>query len=75
MPAKIDLVDRDENYNYYHITIIEGKNREIRNIFESINVKVFALKRISIGALELGDLSEGKYRYLNKDEQKMVFEV
>lgn len=75
LPAKIDLVDRDENYNYYHITIIEGKNREIRNIFESINVKVFALKRISIGALELGDLSEGKYRYLNKDEQKMVFEV
>lgn len=74
LPAKIEQVSSDDEYNYYNITIIEGKNREIRRIFEFFKVKIYALKRISIGELQLADLQEGKYRYLGETEKNLVFE-
>lgn len=74
LPAKIEQLPSDEEYNHYNITIMEGKNREIRRIFEFFKVKIYALKRISIGGLQLDDLQEGKYRYLNENEKNLVFE-
>lgn len=73
LPAKIELSHNDEDYYYYHITIMEGKNREIRKIFESMKVTVYALKRLSIGCLELGDLQEGKYVFLDDKQKDLVF--
>ena len=66
-------MDSNEDYYTYNITIMEGKNREIRRIFESMNVKIYALKRISIGGLLLGDLQEGKFKYLSDKEKDLVF--
>ena len=54
-------------------SLYEGKNREIRRLFENISVKIVKLKRISIGPLELGDLPAGKYRELSNDEVRMMF--
>ena len=73
LPAKIDFVGNDGEYYVYHMTIMEGKNREIRRIFESMNVKIYALKRIAIGGLLLGDLQEGKFKYLDEKEINLVF--
>jgi 16S rRNA U516 pseudouridylate synthase RsuA-like enzyme len=42
-------------------------------MFEYINVKIYNLKRIRIGALSLGSLSEGKYKYLTEEEKLLVF--
>ncbi|HEB29909.1 MAG TPA: rRNA pseudouridine synthase [Spirochaetes bacterium] len=53
------------------LSLYEGKNREIRRLFEELNIKIVQLKRIAIGALELGDLSVGKYRELSEDEVRM----
>ncbi len=54
------------------ITIFEGRNRQIRKMFDSIGHNVVALKRISIGNLKLGDLKIGKYKLLtNKDLEKI----
>jgi len=50
------------------ITIIEGRNRQIRKMCTVCGVPVKTLKRISIGTLELGDLQPGKWRYLTDDE-------
>ncbi len=49
-----------------------GKNREIRRMFNKINKKLFSLKRIKYGDLELGNLPLGKYRELNKVELDKV---
>ena len=49
-----------------------GKNREIRRMFNKINKKLFSLKRIKYGELELGNLPLGKYRELNKVELNKV---
>lgn len=54
------------------ITITQGKNRQIRKMFEAIGYVVTDLKRISIGALQLGKLKEGTWRYLKKTECEML---
>ena len=73
LPAKVKVVDCVDNYYFIHLTIFEGRNREIRKMFESLNIKIYNLKRISIGDLELGNLKEGKYRYLSNLEKDLVF--
>ena len=50
------------------ITIHEGRNRQVRRMCEIAGMHVTRLKRVKEGALELGDLPKGKWRYLNPDE-------
>ena len=73
LPAKVNIVDNINGFYIIHMTIFEGRNREIRKMFESLGIKIYSLKRLSIGDLELGDLKEGKYRYLNNIEKELVF--
>lgn len=73
LPARAKIVDYNDDYYYIHLTIFEGRNREIRKMFESLNIKIYNLKRLSIGELELGELKVGKYRYLSNIEKELVF--
>lgn len=50
------------------IVLIEGKNREIRRVLEAYDLRALSLRRIRIGELLLGDLKEGCYRELSKEE-------
>ena len=50
------------------ITIFEGKNRQIRKMFEAVGFKVIFLKRTHIGELALGGLGRGKCRPLSVQE-------
>ncbi len=50
------------------VIIFEGKNREIRRMFEAVEKKVVFLKRVAIGELRLGGLARGAYRPLNDME-------
>ena len=50
------------------IELREGKNREIRRIMAKLEHKVLTLKRIAIGSLRLGDMPEGSYRILSRQE-------
>lgn len=52
----------------YQISISEGKNRQIRRMFNYIGCKVVDLKRISIGKIKDNYLPEGKFRKLTKEE-------
>ena len=72
LPAKIEFMQTDQEYFVYNVTIIEGKNREIRRIFESMKVKSYSLKRLSIGSLKLGNLETGKYKYLHENQIRLV---
>ena len=49
----------------FTITIVEGRNRQIRRMCEHFGYNVTKLKRIRIGNLKLEDLQEGKYRELS----------
>jgi 23S rRNA pseudouridine2604 synthase len=44
--------------------LLEGKKRQIRRMCELVGLKVISLKRVRIGAIRLGSLPEGKWRYV-----------
>lgn len=60
-------IKKISNYNY-QISISEGKNRQVRRMFNYIGCKVVDLKRISIGKIKDNYLPEGKFRKLTKEE-------
>ncbi len=67
-PAEVFLVKEDERWSSLKVIIKEGKNRQIRNMFEEIGHHVVGLKRIATGNLFLGELKKGEYRHLTLDE-------
>lgn len=56
------------------VVLTEGKNREIRNMFEAMGYEVKRLTRVRIGHIELGELGLGKYRKLTKSEVNSLIE-
>ena len=50
------------------IVITEGKNRQVRRMFEALDNRVVALRRLSIGPVSLGALSDGEVRPLTRAE-------
>ncbi len=65
-PAKISVI-RDANNPWYEVTLIEGRNRQIRRMFEQVGHHVEKIKRVRYGPLEL-DVHPGKYRLLKPQE-------
>lgn len=64
---KLKEIEKDGTASYL-MTITEGRNRQIRRMFETVGHEVIFLKRIAIGDLKLGGLGRGKFRYLKDDE-------
>ncbi len=56
------------NARRMRIVLIEGKNREIRRVFDYKRVGIRKLKRIRIGCIGMGNLEEGEFRDLSKEE-------
>jgi 23S rRNA pseudouridine2605 synthase len=50
------------------VELKEGKNREVRRLFEAVGHEVTRLKRVAFGRLELGDLAPGQWREINEAE-------
>lgn len=65
-PAKIKVIRQSDN-PWYEVTLTEGKNRQIRHMFEEIGHHVEKIKRVRYGPLEL-DVSPGKFRRLAPNE-------
>lgn len=65
-PALIDIVNIDHEHNIttLEITIHEGRNRQVRRMFEAIGHPVNNLKRIRFAFITLAGLKRGSYRYL-----------
>ncbi len=65
-PAKITLI-RDTDNPWFEVVLIEGKNREIRKMFEEVGHFVEKVRRVGFGPLIL-DVPPGETRELNEDE-------
>ena len=75
LPAKVSGIKYDKNKTSMYISIREGRNRQIRRMIEKFGYKVLMLRREKIGELFLGDLKEGKYRELTKEEIEYLYSV
>ena len=65
-PAKIRLVEDGAN-PWYEVILIEGRNRQIRRMFEKVGHLVEKIRRVQMGPLIL-DVEPGKYRALRRAE-------
>ena len=65
-PAKVRIVRESEN-PWYEVTLTEGRNRQIRRMFEEIGHHVEKIKRVKYGPLSL-DIPPGEFRRLSDTE-------
>ncbi len=63
-PALVEWLNEDQ----LRIVLTEGKKRQVRRMCEASGLFVLALKRVRVGKLVLGNLPEGKWRYVHPDE-------
>ena len=71
--SRVELVKSSGRESHLLVTLQEGKNREIRRLFEAIGSEVTDLKRLSFGGLELGNLLPGQFRVLEEMEVERAF--
>ena len=68
-PAQLDLLPgKDDNHARLRITIREGRNRQVRNMFDAIGHPVDRLRRVAIGSLRDSRLKAGHWRDLTSAE-------
>lgn len=67
-----EIIQAESTTTQLKVKIHEGKNREIRRMFEAIGKKVIDLHRTAIGGLNL-DVPEGAWRKLSDEEIELIF--
>ncbi len=63
-PARVERIKPEQ----LRFVLTEGRKRQIRRMCEQVELTVTGLKRVRIGAVALGGLPEGQWRYLRADE-------
>ncbi len=72
---KIKKYDKDKNISIAEITITEGRNHQVKNMFLKVGLKVLKLKREKFAFLDISDLKSGEYRKLNPKEVKKLYSL
>lgn len=74
-PAKVEVVGATRLGTKLEITIHEGRNRQVRRMFEAVGCIVKKLKRTEEAGLKLGHLPLGKWRRLSESEVNMLKKI
>ncbi len=69
-PSGITILKTDDCHTEVKVKIHEGRNRQVRKMFNAVSCDVTHLKRISVGKFNLGNLPLGKWRDFNEAEMK-----
>ena len=67
-PAKVKILKCENGKTELTIIIHEGRNHQVKKMFEAVEKRVVFLKRISVGDINLGQLKKGEYRKLTDEE-------
>lgn len=71
-PAKVRVIKLEAEATVVLVTIHEGRNRQVRRMFEETGHQVMQLRRVRFGPLDLGDLPRGKWRELTAEEVRSL---
>jgi 23S rRNA pseudouridine2605 synthase len=71
-PAGVYLQKRGERNSWLRMTLVEGRNRQVKRMLEQCGYQVLKLKRVALGPLALGDLPPGAYRKLRPEEVRKL---
>jgi 23S rRNA pseudouridine2605 synthase len=69
---RVRLISANNSNSIVEMELAEGKNREVRRLFETQNLTVRRLQRVQIGPIKLGQLPVGKWRVLTEPEIKSL---
>jgi len=67
MPAGLKMIHEAEN-PWYEVRLFEGRNNQIRLMFQHFGRLVEKLRRVRVGPIELGALKPGEFRHLSQEE-------
>ena len=73
--VKIKKIDKKKKSSLIELTIYEGRNHQVKKMFEAIGYKVSKLKREKFAGLTLAGLKSGEYRHLNIKEVKKLYAI
>ena len=73
--VKIKKIDKKKKSSIIELTIYEGRNHQVKKMFEAIGYKVSKLKRERFAGLTLDGLTSGQYRHLSIKEVKTLYAV
>lgn len=76
-PAKVKVkkIDKKKNKSLIYLTIHEGRNHQVKKMFETIGYKVAKLKREKFAGLDLHSLKSGEWRRLSVHEVKVLYSL
>ncbi len=63
-----------DKYDWIKVVITEGKNRQVRRMFEKVGFDVIKLQRVAIGKLRMGNLKRGEYVFLTEKGTDKIFQ-
>jgi 23S rRNA pseudouridine2605 synthase len=72
-PAKVNVLRQHPRESVVELTIHEGRNRQVRRMFDALDMPVKRLRRIQFGPLVLGTLGVGTYRFLTREEWDALY--
>lgn len=72
--AKVKVISNDvtRDRTIFELTIMEGKNHQVKNMMEALGHQVRKLHRVRFGSIEVNDLKPGEYRRLKPYEVKQL---
>ena len=73
--VKTKKVDKKNNASYVEVTIHEGRNHQVKKMFESLGYDCEKLTREKFAFLDVNDLKSGEYRYLTLKEVKKLYSL
>jgi 23S rRNA pseudouridine2605 synthase len=65
LPARLKIIKAELPVSHGEVTLIEGKNREVRRLFDVLGKPVVRLLRTKFGSFALGDLKPGTWKEIN----------
>lgn len=74
-PARVRVVRQEAFDTVLLVTIHEGRNRQVRRMFDAVGHQVVMLKRVGFGPILLGDLPRGQWRRLTDAEVRRLKEL
>jgi len=74
-PAAIRLIEQSDTNAWYQVTLYEGRNQQIRKMFDQVGHSVIKLRRVAISFLKNERLKPGEFRLLSEAEVKRFFKA
>ena len=73
LPAKVKILPGTNDENWIELTIVEGKNRQVRRMCKELGYEVSELTRIAIGKYSMGNMAPAEWKYLKYEDIKSLF--